>query len=554
MVNALVVRRNTQLAKAHKALRAAQYVRMSTDLQRYSTQNQAAAIAAYAQQRNLTIVRTYVDEGRSGVRINRRPALAELIKDVQSGNTDFEHILVYDVSRWGRFQDVDESAHYEFVCKRSGVKVAYCAEQFENDGSLLSSILKNIKRVMAAEFSRELGVKVHAGHCRIASLGYRVGGSLTFGLGREMVDEQQRSKGKLAKGEYKALKIDRVRLRLGSDEEMAVVRWIFQQFVMERKTDVEIARQLNRGNIANHHGRPWTYIMVHSILKNENYIGNLVYNRTSRRLGQTQVNNPDHLWIRSPDVVPPAIDQDLFERAQKIMAERYISIPEDQMLRRLRLTLGRKGKLTTRIINNAPGLPSVASYIKHFGSLRQAYALIGYQGSRDCEWFDVRDHWSEVLSKLAAQVAEALRTDLGIRLNLTDDGAGLARHGSGKIISFQVVRRMARRTPNHVALWRAHLRRERTKLCVFLRLKEANKVVQDYVLLPAPDTAKPYLTLSDGALARHKAVRVDTVNELLQNIKARFTSSSHAAPAKPTRRNKRRKPSRPKTRNVRARH
>jgi hypothetical protein len=82
MVNALVLHRNTQLAKAQKALRAAQYVRMSTDLQRYSTQNQAAAIAAYAQQRNLTIVRTYVDEGRSGVRINRRPALAELIKDV----------------------------------------------------------------------------------------------------------------------------------------------------------------------------------------------------------------------------------------------------------------------------------------------------------------------------------------------------------------------------------------------------------------------------------------------------------------------------------------
>jgi DNA invertase Pin-like site-specific DNA recombinase len=206
MVNALVVRRNTQLAKTQKALRAAQYVRMSTDLQRYSIQNQAAAIAAYAQQRNLTIVRTYVDEGRSGVRINGRAGLIELIEDVQAGNTDFDHVLVYDVSRWGRFQDVDESAHYEFICKRKGVKVAYCAEQFDNDGSLLSSIVKNIKRVMAAEYSRELGVKVHAGHCRIAGLGYRVGGPLTFGLYREMVDEKQRSKGKLAKGECKALK------------------------------------------------------------------------------------------------------------------------------------------------------------------------------------------------------------------------------------------------------------------------------------------------------------------------------------------------------------
>ena len=294
----------------------AQYVRMSTDFQRYSIQNQAAAIAAYAQERNLTIVRTYVDEGRSGLRIKGRPGLTELIEDVQSGQADFDHVLVYDVSRWGRFQDVDDSAHYEFVCKRNGIKVVYCAEQFENDGSLLSSIVKNIKRVMAAEFSRELGVKVHAGHCRIASLGYRVGGSLTFGLGREMVDEERHSKGRLAKGEYKALRTDRVRLRLGSDEEVAVVRWMFQQFVLERKTDIEIARQLNRANIANHHGRPWTYIMIHSILQNENYVGNIVYNRTSRRLGQKLVNNPRHLWIRSAVVVEPVVEQDIFTRAK----------------------------------------------------------------------------------------------------------------------------------------------------------------------------------------------------------------------------------------------
>src|SRR3954469_13015004 len=150
MVNALVIRRNTQLAKGQKALRAAQYVRMSTELQRYSIQNQAAAIAAYAQQRNLTIVRTYVDEGRSGVRINGRAGLIELIEDVQAGKADFDHILVYDVSRWGRFQDVDESAYYEFLCKRNGVQIEYCAEIFKNDGTFVSGIAKSLKRGMAA--------------------------------------------------------------------------------------------------------------------------------------------------------------------------------------------------------------------------------------------------------------------------------------------------------------------------------------------------------------------------------------------------------------------
>ncbi len=227
MGNSLVVRKRTDPKRSENSTRAAQYVRMSTDYQRYSIQNQAAAIAAFAQQSSLTIVRTYMDEGRSGLRIKGRAGLLQLIDDVNSGQADFDHILVYDVSRWGRFQDVDESAHYEFVCKQKGIKVTYCAEQFDNDGSLLSSIVKNIKRVMAAEYNRELSVKVHAGQCRVATLGYRVGGPLGYGLRRELVDEAQRPKAWLAKGERKSLQTDRVRLRPGSEEEAAVIRWIF---------------------------------------------------------------------------------------------------------------------------------------------------------------------------------------------------------------------------------------------------------------------------------------------------------------------------------------
>jgi hypothetical protein len=59
---------------------------------------------------------------------------------------DFELILVYDISRWERFQDVDESAYYEFICKEAGIQVLYCAEQFENDGSLASAIHKTLRR------------------------------------------------------------------------------------------------------------------------------------------------------------------------------------------------------------------------------------------------------------------------------------------------------------------------------------------------------------------------------------------------------------------------
>jgi len=76
--------------------------------------------------------------------------LSNWIGDVESGKADFATILVYDVSRWGRFQDADESAHYEYLCKDAGISVQYCAEQFENDGSPVSTIVKGVKRAMAA--------------------------------------------------------------------------------------------------------------------------------------------------------------------------------------------------------------------------------------------------------------------------------------------------------------------------------------------------------------------------------------------------------------------
>jgi DNA invertase Pin-like site-specific DNA recombinase len=140
--------------------RAAEYVRMSTEHQQYSTQNQADKIRDYAAQRGLEIVRTYADEGKSGLRIDGRASLQRLIHDVESGVADFQVILVYDISRWGRFQDADESAYYEYICRRAGIEVAYCAEQFENNGTPTSTIIKSVKRAMAGEYSRELSAKV----------------------------------------------------------------------------------------------------------------------------------------------------------------------------------------------------------------------------------------------------------------------------------------------------------------------------------------------------------------------------------------------------------
>src|SRR5437667_2918440 len=189
---------------------AAAYVRMSTEHQQYSTSNQMDVIREYAKRRELEIVKEYSDEGKSGLNIQGRESLAQMLRDVQNGMAQFSCILVYDVSRWGRFQDADESAYYEYICRQAGVSVHYCAEQFENDGSPVSTIVKGVKRAMAGEYSRELSSKVFQGACRLIQLGYKQGGTAGFGLRRMLVDQSGQQKGALKLGEQKSIQTDRV--------------------------------------------------------------------------------------------------------------------------------------------------------------------------------------------------------------------------------------------------------------------------------------------------------------------------------------------------------
>ena len=131
------------------SVRAAIYVRMSTEHQQYSTENQSDVIREYAAKRGIEIVRTYADAGKSGLRIAGRDALKELIDTVLGGTADFQAILVYDVSRWGRFQDADESAYYEYICKRAGITVHYTPAQIAEKVGVTESWTRGILRLHA---------------------------------------------------------------------------------------------------------------------------------------------------------------------------------------------------------------------------------------------------------------------------------------------------------------------------------------------------------------------------------------------------------------------
>jgi DNA invertase Pin-like site-specific DNA recombinase len=516
-------------------LRAAQYVRMSTDHQQYSIANQAVVIAAYAQLHQLSIVRTYRDEGESGLKITNRMGLTQLIDDVRSGRADFGHILVFDVSRWGRFQDVDESAHYEFICKQAGIQVAYCAEQFQNDGSLISHIVKNIKRVMAAEYSRELSAKVHAGASRYARLGFKMGGMVAYGLQRVLVDEKSQPKGVLAAGEYKWLTTEHVRLRPGPAEEVAVVKWIFQEF-LRGTTERRIARELNARGVPTNHGRRWNRAYITALLRNEAYIGNLFYNRTSQKLGGKRTHNPTDVWIRSEGSVEPIIDRDVFLRAQKIMRERRVDISEEEMLSRLRRVLIKRGKLRVSIIEETVGLPCYRTYLQHFGNLRNVYRLIGYTETRFWDRLDEYKRWVDLNAENAALLQERFEK-LGYRTTF-DPSIECLRVKDAANVSFRLARWIRGKRESHSFRW--SLRRRRASPAgwtVAISLGEHNKEVLDYILLPSTSFHGIWLRFSENTRRANQIENFETFEDLARSLIRRVNKSMRRTPTKRERSN-----------------
>jgi DNA invertase Pin-like site-specific DNA recombinase len=364
---------------AHSVQRVVEYVRMSTEHQRYSIDNQAAVIRRYAEDHNMEVIRTYDDAAKSGLTIHRRKGLQQLLRDVESGEPDFSAILVYDVSRWGRFLDVDESAYYEYRCRKVRINVHYCAESFANDGSISSDLLKALKRAMAREYSRELSAKVFAGKCRLVELGFRQGGHAGYGLRRLLVDAERRPKAYLKWGEAKSILTDRVILVPGPPEEIAVVREVFRLFAYERMTPDAIAAQLNELGIPNEQGRPWSRFIIDDMVTNPKYIGTNVTHRTSFKLRTKLVKNPPELWVKRENAFEAIIDADTFAQAAVVRATRTKRYTDEELLACLRDLLKQHGELTVSLIDKTPGMPSSKAYIQRFGSVRKAYKCIGYE-------------------------------------------------------------------------------------------------------------------------------------------------------------------------------
>ena len=178
-----------------------------------------------------------------------------------------------------------------------------------------------------------------------------------------------------------------------------------------KKRQTDIADILNARGIAASAGRSWTNYAVYSVLSNEKYIGNNVWNHVTNKLGARKTHNPPDLWIRAESAFKPIVDRKLFERAGRRLAEnrakRHLS--NEELLGRLKALWDTHGYLTCTLINQSENLPIANVFQGRFGGLLRAYRLIGYKPNRDYHYYDDLPAQNELLWAITDTVIFEIR-------------------------------------------------------------------------------------------------------------------------------------------------
>lgn len=504
---------------------AAQYVRMSDESQQYSIENQKAAIQDYAAHHGFVIVKTYDDPGRSGVVATHRKGLSELLRDVVGGRPPYQAVLVYDVSRWGRYQNSDEAAYYEFLCSSSGIPLHYCTEPFSNDGTATSTLLKALKRSMAAEFSRELSDKVTRGKTRIVELGYWVGGQAGYGYRRLMLSENGKPKQIMKSGEYKNFTKDRVILVHGPKREVKTVRLMFDMAI-DGKGGTAIADELNRRKIPRGNGKPWVPVVVHTILTNPKYAGWNVWNRGSERLRKKRIQNPPEQWIKKAGAFKPIVDQETFDRAQACRpksADQHWS--DTEILKRVRRLLKSKGRLSESLLKKARGMPSCTTIKVHFGNYGQLYEKVGYQ-SRPLDVFKTEQ--SARAKMLREEIVKAIQATCPDNITISHLPRGqrsLLLVDSNFMVSVLLSRSKVKRgAPSWVVEPNA---KERSFITLVCTMSAQHDDVLGYFLLPNMNWFRRTF-IYDSFL--YRAVRLHKLTEFYAQVKKLWAERTTSAP------------------------
>jgi DNA invertase Pin-like site-specific DNA recombinase/archaellum component FlaC len=293
------------------------YKRCSKDEQDMSLVEQQRDIGSAMTELGLSRVLVNVeDDGKRG-HDEKRPGLIGILQYVKThpnrvrNNSDFIPILVYELSRFGRFDDPKKIFAYFVEIEAYGYEFYSVSERIRSRGNIADFVQAIIKSEQAYDFSVNLSKYGLRTGCSLASKGWSPGGSAPFGYDRltfgpdekpryryvtrpDKTVEKRTMDGKLVellapvmdRGRRRSaysdkIKSDKVRLVPGDARAVKAVKIIFGKFVLEGWGLRRISAYLNAQSFQPPRGRCWLHTTVRSILLNPAYKGALVYGRRS---------------------------------------------------------------------------------------------------------------------------------------------------------------------------------------------------------------------------------------------------------------------------------
>ncbi len=382
-------------------VRAIAYYRHSAqDRQENSIPIQRDQVREWADQHGVEIIREFADAGKSGLTAEGRPAFTEMMDDWVKQKHEFDYVLCLDVSRWGRFQDIDLSAQYSAECKQHGKQVIYTTIGKPRENDPLYPVYVQFERFRAAQYSKELSDKVWRGCVKITEQGYWAGGTPPYGMQRLLLDEKREPLHTLEVGQRKGIQNQRVTLVGGDATEVRVIQRLFHEFVELGHSEYRIAEGLNADGIPSPSGRRWGAGSVLSRLKNETYVGTLLYNRTSQKLKTPRRSNPPEEWVRTSEAFEGIVSLEQFLKAQEILEERRRKYDPQRMLGQLEALYKQYGVLRSSLLKLLEDAPAPSTFAHRFEGLDAAFQQM---------FCDERDRVrQEVHEQICKQVPEVL--------------------------------------------------------------------------------------------------------------------------------------------------
>jgi DNA invertase Pin-like site-specific DNA recombinase len=493
-------------------LKCAMYIRMSTELQVESPENQERAIRAYADQYGIEIVKIYADLGVSGITTEKREQFQALIDDVEQGRNTFNIVLYLDESRWGRFVDSREAEYHRMRLERRNVVCQSCEKPLTLTSNIADRIMTLLRDESASDYCRQLSQKVWAGQCNLVTKGFRQGGVAGFGLRRMLLDEAGNPKQELTMGQRKSLLTERVILMPGPDDERQIVLWIYDQFIAG-SSETEIAALLNAQGVKNHFGRLWSRGTVCEVLTNEKYVGNNLFNRTSGKMKSKAKSNPESEWVRKDHAFEPVVDMERFCTVQKIYRERNKKTTDDELLQGLRDLYARQGRLSALIIDEADFMPPSSLIRTRFGGLLRAYRMIGYTPDRDYQYVVINQRLRALHAEIVADVVRTIERLCGRRIPI-DPESCLMELNCNLFVSIVISRCFT--TPSGIRRWKIRFDSGlHPDITVAVRMDTRNEAIHDYYILPALEFSHGQLKLSENNVGFLDSFRTDTLDYLL---------------------------------------